>query len=285
MLRWFFGPEATKRRADARADVRRLEYEVDLEWAVLRETKNPNIKRRQVPMHRELTRAHMRQARAESRHISLGLFAVLAVTGANVLAFHLLGSNYFAWWLDSGAVASVFFLFLATVTDLDEHPDLISQDPWGFVEALFIVCAELTAAWATTLVATAPDADLEGGPGSGHRSFLRWRTMDGAITMLFSVGLAVVLAFWILVVAPAQYWTNLICGAPARQALTSTETVWVHVRPNEGPGTKGQHISIVTAPRNQAPPVGARMSALLTKPVSLTAALSAGVLLALKVLL
>jgi hypothetical protein len=213
-----------------------------------------------------------------------GLSVVLAATAANVIGFHLLGSSYLRWWVDSGSVISIVFVVLAAATDLDRHPGLISQEPWGFVATLLAACSEITLAWTTTLAPTARDDDLIGGPGSLHRSFLRWRTMDLWLTFLFTAALATFLACWVLVIAPAQYWTNLLCGAPARQALTANQTVWIQTKRVEVSGDAGEETAVVVASRDQTPPLGARVSTLLTKPVSLTAGLAAGTLLALKVL-
>src|SRR5205085_2552079 len=135
-------------------------------------------------------------------------------------------------------------------------------------------------AWAIMLQPPAPDSELEGGPAHSHRSLARWRTFDGVLMLGFSIGFASVVAFWVAVVAPLQYWTNLICGAPARQAMTSSGAVWIQTATSErADGTKAVNTSIVSGPRNHALPTGARMSALITKPVSLTAAVSAAFLL------
>ena len=30
-----------------------------------------------------------------------------------------------------------------------------------------------------------------------------------------------------MLIAPLQYWANLVCGAPAREALASSKTLWL----------------------------------------------------------
>lgn len=282
MVKPFTGIEARDRRRAARAEVRRLELQVDLEWTTLRIVQ-PQIKRTQVPLHRELRRAHLRQAAGEIPTIAQGLLIVTTLTAANVFGFHLLGLTYLTWWISSGAFISAFFLFISIMTDLDHHPGLIAQDPMGFYASLFAACSELASAWGVPLARTASDWELDGTPGADHRSFLRWRALDAILTLGFSIAFAFVVGVWILVISPAQYWTNLICGAPARQVLTSSKTVWVKVTPTKQPdGTTGLSTQIVTAPRSEAPPVGARMTPLISKPVSLTAAVSAAFLLVLK---
>ena len=282
MFRWLLGPGAEQRQLDARAEVRRLELEVELQWDVLR-LANPDLRRRQVPLQRDLTRAHLRQARAEAPRVAHGLVVMLAGTGIIALTFQLLGLNYFTWWVSSGAVISVFFLFLSVTANLDEQPGLIAQDPLGFVGAVFGACSQLTGAWSIALEPTAPDRDLDGGRAAEHRSFLRWKTFDSLLTLIFTIPLMAALAFWVIVVAPAQYWTNLICGAPARQALSSSRRFWVVVTSNEGAGG-GTHTEIITAPRSEPLPAGARESALVAKPVTLTAALAAALLLVVRLL-
>jgi len=133
------------------------------------------------------------------------------------------------------------------------------------VEALFLVAAELTAAWRLPSFATAPDAAWKA-PRQRTPFVLRWRTMDGSNhEMLFTVGSPSLFRFLDPGGSRPLSTGQSHLRSPSRQALTSTKT-YGSTRAERGPGTKGRDISIATAPRNHAPPVGARTSALLTSP-------------------
>ena len=89
---------------------------------------------------------------------------------------------------------------------------------------VFGVAQELVQAWPTG--ATAADAHLGGTSVEMHRSWYRLPTVDSFVAGVFGLGALVLSLLWVAVVASVQYWTNLVCGAPARNALTKEEAPW-----------------------------------------------------------
>jgi len=81
---------------------------------------------------------------------------------------------------------------------------------------------------------------------------------------------------WALVIAPLQYFVNLLCGAPARVALASRTTMY---RVQRSPS----HTEYINA-RKDSPEVDGTELTFAGRPVSFTAAIAAALLWALSVL-
>jgi hypothetical protein len=101
--------------------------------------------------------------------------------------------------------------------------------------------------------------------------------LDHVITMAIALVLSLGLLAWTALVVPAQYFVYVIAGAPAREALSSPQRVWLKV-------TRGA-IEFDKTPKVRGIPDGASESGISTKPVTLTAALAAIMLFALSRLL
>jgi hypothetical protein len=138
-----------------------------------------------------------------------GLAILLALVGINALWFDAAGRSYFTWYLDNGALIALVFGVVSVAVELDGHPELIAAGPIRFVLGIVAVFLELTTSfWAMF------------GRAHGDRAF------DTVLAAVFAVVFALAMLAWALVVAPLQFFLNLVAGAPARTALASSSTVW-----------------------------------------------------------
>ncbi len=76
---------------------------------------------------------------------------------------------------------------------------------------------------------------------------------------------------WLIVIAPLQYFGNLVAGAPARLALAASVRSWVVRRPNV--------VFLGRDPIDKMPE-GAEEIGLARHPVALTSSITAGLLFA-----
>jgi hypothetical protein len=160
--------------------------------------------------------------------VALAGLAVLAtVTTIDFLLFRALGANYFDWYLHSGFVILLLFGVVTIAVDLDRHVGLISAHPLSYAAETAWVLANLSGAIAQQLLTRErPDRDLADGPYGSLQSRFRLPALDRALALLFALAIATAMLAWVLIVAPLQYWVNLVCGAPARVALASPDTLW-----------------------------------------------------------
>ena len=137
--------------------------------------------------------------------------AVILALMVGILAFdhwifeRLFGVSHWRWYIENGVEISFVAAAMALVWKeiLEMMPSLISAEPAVYFGAQFHlvgVCVE------------ALGVQIGSAPGQPRNV--------SALEMIFGVPfvllLACLLAGWLLVVAPAQYFLVLICGAPAR---------------------------------------------------------------------
>jgi hypothetical protein len=96
--------------------------------------------------------------------------------------------------------------------------------------------------------------------------------LDVVGALLFSFAFAALFGGWLLVIAPLQYVVNLVAGAPARQALGSPLRASFRSEPGK--------IVVARTSKRRPLPSGAIESGFTTNPVSFTAAVATGLLLA-----
>lgn len=96
--------------------------------------------------------------------------------------------------------------------------------------------------------------------------------LDFLLSALFSLAFLLACVAWLFVIAPLQYFVYLVTGAPARAACASPTRAWF--RQVKGGGEVAQ------ASKQSDLPEGAVESGFSARPVSLTAAITAGVLFA-----
>lgn len=191
-------------------------------------------------------------------------FAVLGgVIAFNVLLFGWLGGDYLGWYR-ANADKLAFTLALAGMAwgdQMESHVELISPHPLRQAGAYLQLIGLTLQAMGTTLRT-------------------RGRAAPAALVdILLAVPLLLVAAVgmvaWLLLVAPLQYFVNLVAGAPVRVAMGAGEQTVARVK-YDG--------SLVTREiaRSEPEPEGWWVAALAQKPVKLTALFAAVLMFALK---
>jgi hypothetical protein len=227
---------------------------------------------------------------AERRRRRLSELAALAVLVAlvaiNAFWFDAAGESYFEWFLANGSLIALLFGVVSATVDLDDNPSLIAADPLNFAIGVVRVFLELSTSLAALFGAPRSSAALEAAGLSELQTRFRWPLLDIVLAYAFLAVFALAMFAWSLVVAPLQYWVNLVCGAPARTALASGRTVW-RVRRSE------RHTEYVIAPKDEselsagdardleekrAGKLASEIS-FATRPVTLTAGIAAAALL------
>jgi hypothetical protein len=200
----------------------------------------------------------------------LGLLVLLALAAVNALWFSLAGGDYFRWFLDNGALVALVFGVVTTAVDLDRNAGLIAANPLGFEIGVVRVFLELSSSLWGMFGAPRSDRALEDLGLTEVQTRFRSRLFDYLLSNLFLFVLAAAMLAWALVVAPLQYFVNLVCGAPARVALASRTTMH-RVQPTPS------HTEYVNAPKDSPEVDGAELT-FASRPVSFTAAIAAALL-------
>jgi hypothetical protein len=152
--------------------------------------------------------------------------AVLAVAvAAAYFVFRLFDVNYISWYLASGPLIQLLVTAFALGIDLERWPQLISAHPSDYLGA----CQRVVG---LSFLQRAAELRTAGEEEVGRRSDLpRTWPLDGPITALLYIGLGVLSLAWLVVVAPVQYFGNLVAGAPIRLALASQRRYAIASRP------------------------------------------------------
>ena len=155
-----------------------------------------------------------------------GLAILVGLAALNALWFDAAGSDYLRWFVDNGALIALLFGVVAAAVDLDTHPGLIAASPLVYVRAILGVFVELSMSLSAVFSRERSDAELADAGLVEMQSRYRSRLFDTLLGNLFLLLLGAAMLAWALVVAPLQYWVNLVSGAPARMALASWRTSW-----------------------------------------------------------
>ena len=129
---------------------------------------------------------------------------VLALVADYVIFRFLLDSDYVHWYVANGGTLALVLTVFALAVNLDDEPGLVSAHPAQYVGAWFAFFGE-GSYWLSGLIRRG-------------RAVPFW---DALVTMVFAFVWTVVEFVWLLVVVPAQYVVNLVCGAPVRMALST----------------------------------------------------------------
>jgi hypothetical protein len=155
-----------------------------------------------------------------------GLAILLALAAVNALWFDAAGSDYLSWYLDHGAIIALVFGVVSVAVELDRQPALIAADPIGFVQGVVAIFLELSTSFWAMFGGTRSDRALADAGLEAVQSTRRVALFDLLFAALFLGVFALGMIGWALVVAPLQYWVNIVAGTPARTALASSTTVW-----------------------------------------------------------
>jgi hypothetical protein len=203
------------------------------------------------------------------------------VGGLNLLDWVLFRAafdlSYFRWYVDNGTLLNLA-LALVTVAwpDLNELRNLISPHPLRYLQAW-------SGLFGFTFVSM-PDADipLHELQGSSNRSAPSavWTILDIVDTVLRFAWLLVFLGavlFWLLVIAPVQYFVFLVAGALARGAARSSKKLIVKASAQES----NVDFTIKDLPAGEDPPAGWSESGFFARPFTITVVLTGALLFAL----
>lgn len=142
-----------------------------------------------------------------------GLVILLALCALNHWLFaSLWGLSYATWFIAKGVQISLAAALAALAWgSLDKHSALISAHPLVFIGAHLQLIGLPIYALGTTL----------------RHAKGAWP--DRCLTLVFAVLISSGLLLWALVVAPAQYFLILLCGAPARVMQGSKQIPVAHM--------------------------------------------------------
>ena len=191
--------------------------------------------------------------------IAIPLMALIAVCTLNYFLFRFfrVGSGYFRWYVNAGPfIGLATAAFGASWGKLDNQTGLISANPLDYVGA----CLQLVGLPVRVF--------------GGHclkKNRLQPRSILDVLFLLPLLLAFLIAAFgWLLLIAPLQYFVFLVCGAPARIALTSNYRAYAMMRNGK--------LEYEEATAAEPPPVFGWDASMVDKPVTLTNAFSAAVL-------
>ena len=155
-----------------------------------------------------------------------GLAVIAAVVAINSVWLRAVGVDYIGFYLENGFLVALLFGVVTVAIDLDRHLGLIAAQPSVYVAAIFSLVTEVLETLRNLFLRPRSDRELADDPLTWLTLRSRLRTLDFALTELFVLAFAAAMLAWILLVAPLQYFVNLVCGAPAREAVASSGTLW-----------------------------------------------------------
>lgn len=141
-----------------------------------------------------------------------------AVVVADYGAFRLFDVNYFHWYISQGALIALAVAGVAVAVELDQIPHLIAAHPGKYAGAWLEVPGVTFLSFSDLVRGEDIDADQDSWP------------LDWLITGLFGFAFIALWICWLIVIAPLQYFVNLVAGAPARRALASRRRTWIERR-------------------------------------------------------
>jgi len=194
----------------------------------------------------------------ESRFKLVDGLALLIFCGLILLDIYLFriawNRNYLDWYLRNGAQISWLLALLTLIWgDLNKNMSLISARPLEYLSAYAILLGVVFGSLGTVF---GKRRSLEEKPVTSYRS------IDILFSLLILVVFISVLLVWTIVIVPIQYFVFLLCGAPGRQLVYSSERLIAKI---------SYPSSIEFIGSGETAPTGWWDAGLAQKPVSLTA--------------
>jgi hypothetical protein len=180
-----------------------------------------------------------------------------AVVAADYGAFRLFDLNFFHWYVSQGPLIALAVGGVAVAVELDQEPNLVSAHPAMYVGAWLRVPGETFLSF----------ADMVRGVDADQNS----RPLDGLVTGLIGIAFLALWISWLIVIAPLQYFVNLVAGAPARCALAGRRRTWIERR---------EDTTVIGSGPIKQMPEGAQEIGLARHPLSVTSTMTAGLLFA-----
>lgn len=175
-----------------------------------------------------------------------------------------LGSSYAAWYLANGSQLNLLGT-LATLAwgELNRHTGLISANPRDFVGSYLQLAG---------LPIYEMGRHLRSDAAPRHSRTALDTIAAGIMCAAVSLGIVA----WVVVVTPAQYLVYLVCGAPGRVFSTSTRRVTARFA--------GGRLELRDTHHGEDLAEGWWEAGMASKPVSLTSALAALLIAAVRIL-
>lgn len=208
----------------------------------------------------------------------VGLILIGAVIVADDFVFRTwLGTDYVRWYLKNGALINLVFAFVSLAWgDLNRVKDLVGAHPVRYISAAFYLIGLPITVFGKIIAAPERPAQPRPETRSDLASWSKaWRTaqrlmdtFDSLISSLIALGLVVAILAWLLVVAPLQYFVNLICAAPARLMRRGRRKIIAAF-------DEGGYFHIAESAGDEPVPAGWFEAGFYSKPVSMTSAFAA----------
>lgn len=205
----------------------------------------------------------------------LALAALLVLVWCNHLWFQTRADSYLAWYARSGSLIGIMTaVFAMAWGDMDKNVALISAKPADYVRGCLLLIS-------LPLISLGGQIRALGGRiERGSRDVEpadSWLILDALIMLPLLLAVIVLLCLWLVLIAPMQYFVFLLCGALPRSLLRSPQRV---IARRDFGSYETREI-----PRAVPVPQGWWDASLASRPVAITAAFSALLMLVLRALL
>jgi hypothetical protein len=217
-------PDGLRRLAEQSEQTRRQQEQT--------RTQQEQARTQQEQARAEAPRARRRvMLRFELPFAVLGIVLLLTIAALNYLWLGALAVDYFDFYLRDGFQVALLFTIVGYAISLDSRPGLIAAHPTLYVAEVFVLFTALLGSLSALFGSPRSDRDLaDAGLDFLGRRF-RLGTVDLALGWLFTLLFGAAMLAWAVLIAPLQYWVNLLCGAPAREVVASSKTLWLVENP------------------------------------------------------
>jgi hypothetical protein len=173
---------------------------------------------------------------------AIGLAVLLVIAAFNSLWLGALDVDYIDSYLQDGFQVSLLFTVVGYLISLDTRKGLIAVHPGLYAAEVFTLLSGVSAAVGTVFGSPRSDRALAKDGLQFLGSRFRPKAVDLVLSWLFTLSFGAAMLAWIVLIAPLQYWVNLVSGAPVREALASSRTLWLLDSPNR--------IEFISAPKD-----------------------------------
>ncbi|MCC6298898.1 MAG: hypothetical protein IT314_06345 [Anaerolineales bacterium] len=160
--------------------------------------------------------------------------------------------SYFEWYRKNGSLISALFALVSLTWDLNKNIGLVSANPRHYAGAVMqLIGAQIYAfgAIGKTEERKSPDG-------------LKYNVFDNLTFIVLVLALLLLNVFWVILIAPFQYFLVLLLGGPARIYLSAPKKTLIRFEESQ---LQRQEI-----PREAEPPKSWLDISIANKPVALT---------------
>ncbi|HNN14652.1 MAG TPA: hypothetical protein PKL78_13920 [Anaerolineales bacterium] len=160
--------------------------------------------------------------------------------------------SYFEWYRKNGTLIGAVFALVSLTWEINKNFGLVSANPRHYIGAIYqLIGAQITAFGS---VGNLKDRKVQEG--------VEYIFFDNLVFFIFILMIILLNTFWLVLIAPLQYFFVLLFGGPARIYLSAPCKVIIRFE-----GTKLNHKEI---PREDETPKGWMDISITSKPVTLT---------------